>query len=202
VKSAPGTAVLSGQNSYAGGTEVWSDVLLAASAGALPRGGDVTIGPGATLVLPSNVVFGQGALAVGRVSPEGGDVAVKANAAPSSVVPVSPEVASAAPAPALRASSAQAPPAVAPVAAASTVAAVAVRTDELGPRAAAHAIRAHGAAIAGHKAAPPLLEASWLALLEQAVRQRRSSAKSGPACAALDQVLARYGLTASDERNR
>jgi autotransporter-associated beta strand protein len=58
VKSKPGTAVLSGNNGYAGGTTVLSGVLLAASVAALPQGGAVTIGAGATVVLAPNLNLG------------------------------------------------------------------------------------------------------------------------------------------------
>jgi hypothetical protein len=47
--------VLGGTNSFSGGTSVSSECLFVAGADALPRGGSLTIGPGATVVLASGL---------------------------------------------------------------------------------------------------------------------------------------------------
>jgi len=56
VKDSPGTLVLGGRNSYTGGTLVTQGTLLVTSAKALPSGGALTVGAGATLIFdPSSI---------------------------------------------------------------------------------------------------------------------------------------------------
>jgi autotransporter-associated beta strand protein len=54
-KRGAGTAVLAGDNSYGGGTAVLAGTLEIVTPGALPDGGDLTIGPGARVVLASGL---------------------------------------------------------------------------------------------------------------------------------------------------
>jgi autotransporter-associated beta strand protein len=54
-KAGPGTTVLTGRNTYSGGTTVTAGTLVAAHADALPAGGSLTIGPGGTVVLAAGI---------------------------------------------------------------------------------------------------------------------------------------------------
>jgi autotransporter-associated beta strand protein len=56
-KSGTGTLVLTAASSYKGGTEVSGGTLLVTHADALPPGGDLVIGGGATVVLPSGLIL-------------------------------------------------------------------------------------------------------------------------------------------------
>jgi autotransporter-associated beta strand protein len=55
-KSDGGTAVLTGSNQYGGGTVISGGILQIGSAAAVPAGGPLTIGPGATLLLPPGLI--------------------------------------------------------------------------------------------------------------------------------------------------
>jgi autotransporter-associated beta strand protein len=208
VKSGPGTAIISGQNGYTGGTEVESDVLLVASVGALPRGGDVTIGPGATLALQRDLNLAAAARTIAASAAQVSRAGTSGPPAPSvgrgSSAPVQTDM-----------MCQPSPPAIAPLptticefrteptalqalapAAVKAVAEPAARADlrpaSLRVRAARLAVK--DAAIALRQAAQIMPDASWLALIEHAIRLQRSSEKTGQAQALVDEVLARYGL--------
>jgi autotransporter-associated beta strand protein len=55
-KTGSSTTVLVGGSIYAGGTEVLGGTLVLGHANGLPAGGSLTIGPGATVVLPSGLI--------------------------------------------------------------------------------------------------------------------------------------------------
>jgi autotransporter-associated beta strand protein len=214
-KNGTGTVVLSGQNSYTGGTQVVSQTLVVTSADALPKGGDLTIGPGATLVLPVGLIGSAGAgraVAAAAVAlPNPTPVAATAPAASVMAVSVQPAlqpVAIVAPATiAAAAAGAPAPIPVAlratasPAASHSTIAATprtpAIISAKRIPKVtAAHGTKrtaAHDAALAAHKTVDAVPE-SWLALVEQAVLSRRPSRETGHAPPGVDAVLAAYGL--------
>jgi hypothetical protein len=73
-------------------------------------------------------------------------------------------------------------------------AAAKARAEPASPQTPTVARAARDAALLARKADAPLLPATWLALVEAAMRSARSPEKTAPALAALDEVLARYGL--------
>ncbi len=58
-KIGTGTLTLTGTNTYSGGTVLNNGTLIIASAGALPDGGNLTIGSGTSLFLPIGTVIGS-----------------------------------------------------------------------------------------------------------------------------------------------
>jgi autotransporter-associated beta strand protein len=66
VKTGPGVLILSGNNTYAGGTTVANGTLVVGSANSLPSGslaltgGSLQVAPGVTLTLPSLAISGSG----------------------------------------------------------------------------------------------------------------------------------------------
>jgi hypothetical protein len=213
VKSDPGTSVLSGNNSYEGGTQVLTGVLWVAEAGSLPRGGALAIGPGATVVLQSDLATAAGKVAAVSAV----DSSLSAGAAPTlaaeRAVPVPLASDQAAFASTVGSDSlvvhaaALAAAALAVDVSAPVVldvgqdvphvmlrAAAKARAEPASPGTATMARAARDAALLARKADAPLLPASWMALVEAAMRSARSSEKTGPARAALDEVLARFGL--------
>ena len=65
VKAGPGTLILSGSDTYMGGTVVNAGTLIVASNAGLPNGTSLTIGAGGTLIFdPSQVITAQPTSAV------------------------------------------------------------------------------------------------------------------------------------------
>ena len=74
----PGTLILSGTNSYSGGTTVNGGVLYLTSSASLPSGSSLTVAAGGTLIFDPSVAM----------SPPGGDAAGESVSLPSAVSPV------------------------------------------------------------------------------------------------------------------
>jgi autotransporter-associated beta strand protein len=231
VKGLPGTAVLSGDNSFTGGMEVSSGVLVVGAINARPWVvNDATIGPGATLTLQVDLNLAASAraavsavaaaplaepsaMAVAAIAPLAAVEQLVADVAgPLTPAPVLAQqdatAGRGAPAPAsVRLAVSLATPAVdaAPATVAPAMSAPARATVAAAPRRQAdftpvrpvperRDLAAHDAALAARNSATSLPDASWLAVLDQAGRPARSSEKTGAARAALDEVLARYGV--------
>jgi autotransporter-associated beta strand protein len=195
VKIVPGTTVLSGQNSYTGGTEVLSDVLLVATSGALPGGGAITIGAGATVALGIDMnLTASAAATVAAVAPAVSPPSPRSKAEPGNqrnhVNPqVTPDSAISMLGDGLPTTPRLSAQPLVPVGDGP------YRRSPLLAAASSRAVKpaAHAAALVAREAAPLPPAASWLVLTEQTVRPKRSSEKIGAALAAVDEVLARRG---------
>jgi len=199
-KGTGGTVVLSGSDSYAGGTVVNAGTLIVTNAGALPDGTNLSIGAGGTFVFdPSQAA--STSLAAGRAAPVPRTTVTSATSSPNiaASVPTNVRV------PVLPLSATTAVyGAVQQVSAVAAPSSTHFRTDAAATPASMSQV-ATDAVLTSHRSAfdqtvsPADLAQSvrpwaWLAAIEGSWNSANQNKTTDSTVAALDQVLARFGV--------
>ncbi len=204
IKDSGGIVILSGANSYAGGTVVRDGTLVVADAGALPDSTNLTIGPGATLIFDpgqaaaSSSPVGLAASAAGIAAASQTSTPIIAASAPNNVPVTAFDLSIVSPA----ISATPGSPAETPAGAASAFVGQVAPSAATSP--AISSVTIDAVFQAGRPAVDPTVSApgipqsarpwAWLAAMESSWDSSNRHEATGSTLQALDTVLARYGL--------